>query len=283
MPRKAKDEVKNDINLENNIKKQVAVKSEKSSTKKTTSSTQKKLNSAEKKSKITTKNSININSAKTTNKHTKKSSTSKKELKKEQNTIVEYYDLPYRYNETVVKILAQTPTTLFIYWDISDADRASYVQKYGKDFFEKTKPILIVTNKTMNYSFEVEINDFANSWYLHVNDANCDYYVELGRRPITYISNVENYIYVTSSNDIETPNNHILFDKLGNSVFFKNVKNNFINEVPIASISYIKRLGKFCNIYELYKEIYNNEINIEDLSSNNIELNLSSSNSSTFM
>ena len=283
MPRKAKDEIKNDINLENNIKKQVAVKSEKSSTKKTTSSTQKKLNSAEKKSKITTKNSININSAKTTNKHTKKSSTSKKELKKEQNTIVEYYDLPYRYNETVVKILAQTPTTLFIYWDISDADRASYVQKYGKDFFEKTKPILIVTNKTMNYSFEVEINDFANSWYLHVNDANCDYYVELGRRPITYISNVENYIYVTSSNDIETPNNHILFDKLGNSVFFKNVKNNFINEVPIASISYIKRLGKFCNIYELYKEIYNNEINIEDLSSNNIELNLSSSNSSTFM
>ena len=279
MPRKAKDEIKNDINLENNIKKQVAVKSKKSSTKKTTSSTQKKLNSAEKKSKITTKNSININSAKTTNKHTKKSSTSKKE----QNTIVEYYDLPYRYNETVVKILAQTPTTLFIYWDISDADRASYVQKYGKDFFEKTKPILIVTNKTINYSFEVEINDFANSWYLHVNDANCDYYVELGRRPITYISNVENYIYVTSSNDIETPNNHILFDKLGNSVFFKNVKNNFINEVPIASISYIKRLGKFCNIYELYKEIYNNEINIEDLSSNNIELNLSSSNSSTFM
>lgn len=279
MPRKAKDEVKNDINLENNIKKQVAVKSKKSSTKKTTSSTQKKLNSAEKKSKITTKNSININSAKTTNKHTKKSSTSKKE----QNTIVEYYDLPYRYNETVVKILAQTPTTLFIYWDISDTDRASYVQKYGKDFFEKTKPILIVTNKTMNYSFEVEINDFANSWYLHVNDANCDYYVELGRRPITYISNVENYIYVTSSNDIETPNNHILFDKLGNSVFLKNVKNNFINEVPIASISYIKRLGKFCNIYELYKEIYNNEINIEDLSSNNIELNLSSSNSSTFM
>ena len=37
--------------------------------------------------------------------------------------IVEYYDLPYRYNQTVVKVLAQTPNTLFVYWDISDDDR----------------------------------------------------------------------------------------------------------------------------------------------------------------
>ncbi len=32
----------------------------------------------------------------------------------------------------------------------------------------------------MNYTFEIEINDFANSWYLHVNDGNCEYKVELG-------------------------------------------------------------------------------------------------------
>ena len=103
---------------------------------------------------------------------------------------VEYYDLPYRYNETVVKILAQTPTTLFIYWDVSDKDRELYIEKYGEDFFSTTKPILIITNKTMNYTFEVEINDFANSWYLHLNDADCDYSVELGRRPIYSNSNI---------------------------------------------------------------------------------------------
>ena len=37
--------------------------------------------------------------------------------------LLEYYDLPYRYNETIVKILAQTPKKLFVYWDISDKDR----------------------------------------------------------------------------------------------------------------------------------------------------------------
>ena len=129
--------------------------------------------------------------------------------------------MPYRYNETVVKILAQTPTMLFIYWDISDADRNSYVEKYGENFFNETKPVLIVRNKTMNYTFEVDINDFANSWYLHVNDADCDYSVELGRRPINHNTNIGNYVYVTTSNDMEMPNNHILFDRLGKSVFFK--------------------------------------------------------------
>src|SRR5699024_5183057 len=76
--------------------------------------------------------------------------------KKDLVSDVEYYDLPSTYNETVVKILAQTPTTLFIYWDISDSDKKLYIEQYGEDFFNTTKPILIVRNKTMNYSFEVE-------------------------------------------------------------------------------------------------------------------------------
>ena len=100
----------------------------------------------------------------------------------EKVNIVEYYDLPYRYNQTVVKILAQTPNILFVYWDISDTDRNNFISQYGENFFNNTIPVLLIINKTMNYSYEIQINDFANSWYLHVNDANCEYQVELGRR-----------------------------------------------------------------------------------------------------
>ena len=119
--------------------------------------------------------------------------------------IVESYDLPYRYNETIVKILYQTPDTLFVYWDIADSDRENYIKQYGENFFEVTHPILIVHNDTYNYSFEIPINDFANSWYLHVNDSNCEYSVELGRRPKYYneerhIDIPNDYLYVTSSN-----------------------------------------------------------------------------------
>ena len=281
---KSKDESK----INDKTKDIIQNKTISSNSKKAINKTTKKTSNKKCDSRDSIKNPSKTKSVTKKNSSTKKSSSknssiSKESLNKNPTSVAEYYDLPYRYNETTVKILAQTPTTLFIYWDISDNDRSLYTQKYGDNFFNKTKPILIITNKTMNYTFEVEINDFANSWYLHVNDANCDYSVELGRRPILNDSNIYNYVYITTSNDMEMPNNNILFDKIGKSVFFKNVKNNFINEVPITSMSFIKRLGKIYNVYDLYNEIYKNEINIEDLKSNNIMLDLSSSSSSTFM
>ena len=199
----------------------------------------------------------------------KKSTTSKRKsitTKKPKVDIVEYYDLPYRYNQTVVKLLAQTPTNLFIYWDISDEDRENYKAQYGEDFFETTKPVLIVHNTTMNYSFEVDINDFANSWYLHVNDAKCDYRIELGRRPIKENPKIQtDYIYISTSNNIESPNDHILFNKEQKMVYFRNVKTGVQIEKPIsANISFIRNMGKIYNIYDIYKAIYQNE-NIEEI------------------
>lgn len=164
--------------------------------------------------------------------------------------IVEYYDLPYRYNETVVKILYQTPNTLFVYWDISDKDRENYIKQYGENFFNITRPVLIIHNITMNYSFEVPIDDFANSWYLHINDSKCDYKVELGRRPNYYNEEAtkeiqENintdYIYVSSSNEIETPNDHVLFStNENNTIKFRNIKNN--DEKTISLVDFVRSL-----------------------------------------
>ena len=200
---------------------------------------------------------------------TKKTTTSKRKrttTKKPKVDIVEYYDLPYRYNQTVVKVLAQTPTNLFIYWDISDKDRENYKAQYGEDFFETTKPVLIIHNTTMNYSFEIDINDFANSWYLHVNDAKCDYKIELGRRPIKENPKINtDYIYISTSNQIESPNDHILFNKEQKMVYFRNVKTGVQIEKPIsANISFIRNMGKIYNIYDIYKAIYQNE-NIEEI------------------
>ena len=314
MPRKSKDELKeinnetnsNDVTVQVTLKKSTRSKTaraEKSAEKGVSAKkASKKVNSdiketsAKKSTAKTTKKSATKSTSKTKKatkeptKTTKKSTSTRKSTKKtkaESNSKaivshVEYYDLPYRYNETTVKILAQTPTTLFIYWDISDNDRKSFAEKYGEDFFNNTKPVLVVTNRTMNYSFEIDINDFANCWYLHVNDANCDYSVELGRRPKYMNMNIDNYIYVSTSNDMEMPNNHILFDRLGKTVFFRNVKNNFVEEKQISSISFIKSIGKIYDIYEIYQELYEDEISLEEL--DNMKLNLSSSGgSSSFM
>ena len=163
--------------------------------------------------------------------------TTRKSTKKAQAEIVkldpiEYYDLPYRYNQTVVKVLAQNPNTLFAYWDIADSDRENFEKTYGKLFFYNTRPVLVVHNLTDNYTFEIDIDDFANNWYIHVSDAKCQYVVELGRRP-KYEQHQDipvNYLNVAFSNTVEIPNDHIIFFKDNDRIYFKNIKTNKITE-----------------------------------------------------
>lgn len=202
---------------------------------------------------------------------TKKTVTKKKTArpKKQVTSVIEYYDLPFRYNETVVKLLAQTPKKLFIYWDISDTDRQNLIANFGEDFFNNTRPVLIIHNESNNSSFEIEINDFANCWYLEVNDTSVKYKIELGRRSKKqdyYIPN--DYIYLSSSNELENPNDHILFEKLSNTIYFRNVKTNTTYPKNIANLNFMKRIGKIYNIYDAYKKLYGKIYNDEDILNN---------------
>lgn len=268
--------------------KKVASTKKKSTIKKT-------LEKKETTSKKATKNTKTTKSSKTTKKTTAKRETRKKSTyipKVKAKTkaakkatplaeVVEYYDLPYRYNETIVKILYQTPDTLFVYWDVSDSDRANYIKQYGENFFNITRPVLIVHNDTMNYSFEVPINDFANSWYLHINNSKCNYRVELGRRPNYYSQeateeiqkNIKtDYIYVSSSNEIESPNDHVLFStNENNTVKFRNVKNS--KEISISLFDIVKHLPSVKKVQnipyiseELLKNLYSGIYENEDIS-----------------
>ena len=253
-----------------------AITSKAATAKATTKATSKKTvteKTVEETKKVTKKSTSTSTTKKASKTATKKpSSTAKTTRKKKVSNpkdkkidIVEYYDLPYRYNQTVIKLLAQTPKTLFIYWDISDDDREKYKEQYGEDFFETTRPVLIVHNDSLNYSFEVEINDFANSWYLHVSDSKCDYRIELGRRPIQKTEKLNtDYIYISASNEIESPNDRILFNKEQKMVYFRNVKTGEQTSKPINTLSFIRNMGKIYNIYDIYKAIYQDE-NIEEL------------------
>lgn len=317
MPRKPANELENTDKKEiSTVKKVTSSKAKAATAKKATksaTSTEKGASSTSKTKSAATKKSTSTTKKSTTKKTTKKASSASakkatksttsrtKKVAKAVNVdeitsttdltkkieILEYYDLPYRYNQTVVKVLAQTPTTLFIYWDISDVDRANFIEQYGKDFFNYTKPVLVIHNNSMHYSFEIEIDDFANSWYLHVNDSNCEYAVELGRRPKYYneekhIDIQNNYLYVTSSNIIDSPNDHVLFDKDLKTVYFKDVKTNIITAKDITSIAFLRNMGRIYNLYDLQSDFNKNSW----INSNHWQLDLknpSSSNpSSTF-
>lgn len=247
-------ETKDEVNVVPEEKVKKSSTSKKANSKKT-ANIGKKLNDTQLNKKLKTTNSKAKNTS-----NTKNSKSVKKKIE-----FVEYYDLPYRYNKTTVKVLAQTPNILFVYWDISDSDKENYIRQYGEYLFYDTKPVLVVYNDTLNYSFEVDINDFANSWYLHINDANCDYRVELGRRPINEHANIGNYLYVSSSNNMGAPNDHILFDTLNDNVYFRNVKTNATTKKEV-SLSFFSKIGKIYDVQNFYKTMYKNEdINFDKL------------------
>ena len=293
MPRKTKDEEVKKV-TKTSSKKANTVEVEKKSTsikKATKTATSKKTTTAKKKSttikettvktpekKTTTKSSTakkttakKATAAKTTKKTTTKKTTQttrKRTTTKKAKPVIttEYYDLPAVYNRTIVKILAQTPSSLFVYWEISEDDKKKLQEQYGESFFQNTKPYLVITNETMNYSFETEINDYANSWYIHIHDSSCKYGVQLIRKSTNHnTDNSHSVINIISSNEIATPNDHILFDKLGKTVFFRDVKSNREVEKNISSLSFISNIGRVYNIYDLYKEIYKNELNGDEL------------------
>ena len=282
MPRKTKEQ-----NEEKNVKKQLKSEKDVSTKAKTTAkaSTKKASTSKVAKEEVSEKSK----SKKTTTKKssTKPRTTTRKSQKIIPPTNVEYYDLPYKYNQTIVKILYQNPTTMFVYWEISDEDVAHFKEQYGDNFFEVTRPVLIVYNDTMHYHFEIGINDFANSWYFNINDSNCDYRVELIRKPISYNENIQkDYIYISSSNKVETPNDRILFSTdEPYTVYFKNTKNNMQRKINLPKLLEQLNLTNkdigfpiVRNVYDLYKNIYN----IEDVGEFSISLtNPSSGNPSS--
>lgn len=195
----------------------------------------------------------------------------KKELKKAPEYMLEYYDLPYRYNETIVKVLAQTPKKLFVYWDISDNDRTKYINAFGEDFFHKTYPILLLYNEDKQYVKEIPINDFANSWYIDIQDPKTKYIIQLGRKfkeqpRIINMAKFEeeniilrtDYLPFADSNIMEAPNDHVLLENLPRYITFRNVKT---NEQFVKDIGDLKNIfGNNYDVEEFYKNQYKDEL-----------------------
>lgn len=233
MPSSRLEVLINNANFDSNLDKKATKKN-----------TQKSKTSAKKEKQKTTKE--------TKNKLIKKS--------KEFKDIPEYYDLPYKYENTIIKVLYQNPNLLFAYWDISDKDIKNLQKIFGEDFFNKTKPILVVTNLTKNYSFEVEINDFASNWYIRVDDSKCKYSIELIRKPLNNNSNnTDNNelimpVNIINSNTIEIPNDHILFFKDNQKISFKNTSTDEVTEINYNKDLYENNVRSIYSNFDLSEE-----------------------------
>lgn len=115
----------------------------------------------------------------------------------------EYYELPIKYDKTTVKLLFQSPSRMYAYWDISAKTIKEFSNKNTK--YENCVPYLKISNLTMGYSYEIEINPFANNYYIDVKDTDCDYQVELLRKTSTasFIVSSSNTTHIPRSSPCE--------------------------------------------------------------------------------
>lgn len=114
------------------------------------------------------------------------------------------YHLPSGYDDNRIVLLARDPHQLYAYWEISNTKKNTFFGEFGYELWERSVPVLKVTNVSKNSSFYIRVNDFSNNWYVHVTDPNCLYVAEIGRRV-----SEEFFINLASSNYIVTPAENI--------------------------------------------------------------------------
>ena len=58
----------------------------------------------------------------------------------------------------------------------------------------------------------------------------------------------QNYIPITSSNEVESPNDHILFEKKQEMIYFKNVKDNTVTLKMLLILILLEALAKYIKL-----------------------------------
>ena len=121
------------------------------------------------------------------------------------------------------------------------------------------------------YVREIAVNDFANSWYIDIDDPKTKYTIQLGRKfrnkpeIVNYNEFKQNniilqtdYLPFANSNEMEAPNDHVLLESLPKFFVFRNVKT---NEERIKDLrSFKDAFGNNYDIKEFYQDSYKDEL-----------------------
>lgn len=126
-------------------------------------------------------------------------------------------------------------------------------------------------NEDRKYVKEIAINDFANSWYIDIDDTKNKYIIQLGRKfkdnpEVVNMSAFEeekiilrtDYLPFADSNKLEVPNDHVLLESLPRFIKFRNVKT---NQETLKDIKNFKDVfGNTYDTTEFYKSEYKDEL-----------------------
>lgn len=115
-------------------------------------------------------------------------------------------EFPVHYDKTQVNLLVRDPEWLYAYWEITATAQTDFSREFGNSW-DISKPILRVYDVTGDEGskyYDIQIQDYADSWYIHVGKPNHTFFVDVGR----VLPNGSFYC-IARSNWVTTPSNGI--------------------------------------------------------------------------
>jgi hypothetical protein len=117
-------------------------------------------------------------------------------------------ELPFSYNQTRVVLMVRDPYWLYGYWDFSGETYHGLANLFGNwERVPLTMRIYEVTNGqevSLNHLYDLPLEHYARSWYIHVDGPQRSYMVDLG-----YIHPLEGFVTLSRSNMVTTPRDSI--------------------------------------------------------------------------
>jgi|Deesub1362A_J573_1020465.scaffolds.fasta_scaffold00812_7 hypothetical protein len=99
-------------------------------------------------------------------------------------------ELPRRYGQDRLVLMARDPHWLYAYWEISAAKQEDFAEQYGPAAWRTSRPVLRVYDVTGVPQFnggnalsyvDIPLNEEAESWHIEVGQPDRSYCVDLGR------------------------------------------------------------------------------------------------------
>ena len=114
----------------------------------------------------------------------------------------EDYEIPWGYGDNKIVLMTKDPHWLFTYWELTDQRKDKLKEEFGANIFVNSYPVLRVYDRTNGHTHiysEININDYARSWYINVL-SDCSYQVILGRKTHSGL-----FVSILESNLVKTP------------------------------------------------------------------------------
>ncbi|MFC1570643.1 DUF4912 domain-containing protein [Candidatus Omnitrophota bacterium] len=119
------------------------------------------------------------------------------------------FDISQEYGDNKIVLMVRDPWTIYTYWEVAGSVEDSVRGQIGNRGLEAQKSVLRIyeiTSEGEKETFDFELRDWANSWYIHTPTSGKNWVAEIG-----IVAKTGEFFSLAKSNTVKTPS-HTMSD-----------------------------------------------------------------------